>query len=160
MKGFRSLVLLLGLVHFSAAEAGVFEDKTDRFTGVRSVSWNTIPPEAETFAVTTAAYYPKGSSTPAGYFVKIITYANTAQFDSCPYVDWLLDGEPARDLDTVYSSDSAGSSTIERFALTPDRATLAKLAAAKQVEFKVCNVESSINQEDLEGMRKVLAATK
>lgn len=160
MKGLKAATLVFGIFSFAVAQAGVFEDKTDRFTGVRSVAWQTIPSEAESFAVTTAAYYSKGSPTPNEYFFEIITYADTSQFAGCPYVDWLIDGEPAPDLKTQYSSESTSSATIERFAMRPDRATLTKLASAKLVEFKVCNVESSIGSDDMAGLRKVLTETK
>ena len=160
MKGFGSVALMFGLFTASFAEAGVFEDATDRFTGVRSVAWNTIPTEPETFAVATSAYYSKGSPAPNEYLVQIITYSDSAQFDRCPYVDWLVDGEPLADLRTTYSHDSGGLATIERFVLKPDRAMLAKLTAAKLVEFKVCNVESSISRDDIDGMRKVLENTQ
>jgi hypothetical protein len=160
MRAFSNCVAI-GILSFSAAsQAGVFEDKTDRFTGMRSVAWNTIPAGAESFAVTTAAYYSKGSPAPDGYVFEIITYAKTSQFDGCPYVDWLIDGETAPDLKAKYSSNSAGSATIERFSMSPDRATLTKLASAKLVEFKVCNVESSIGSDDMGGLRKVLEKTK
>lgn len=160
MRAFSTCLAVALLAISATSHAGVFEDKTDRFTGVRSVAWQTIPAEAESFAVTTAAYYSKGSPTPNEYFFQIITYANTSQFAGCPYVDWLIDGEPAPYLNAKYSSDSTGSATIERFAMTPDRATLTKLASAKLVEFKVCNAESSISSDDMAGLRRVLAETK
>jgi hypothetical protein len=160
MKGFRAATLVIGLIAPAIAQAGVFEDATDRFTGLRSVSWNTIPSQAESFAVSTVALYSKGSAAPNQYLFQIITYSSTSQFDGCPYVDWLIDGEPASGLQAKYSRDGAGSATIERFTLRPSRETLVKLASAKLVEFKVCNVESSISPDDMGGLRKVLDATK
>lgn len=160
MKGFTAATLVIGVISAATAQAGIFEDKTDRFTGVRSVSWNTIPSQAESFAVSTVALYSKGSAAPNQYIFQIITYSSTSQFDGCPYVDWLIDGEPATGLQAKYSRVGADSATIERFTLRPSRETLAKLASAKLVEFKVCNVESSISPDDMGGLRKVLDATK
>ncbi|EJM92445.1 hypothetical protein [Pseudomonas sp. GM67] len=156
-----SICLAFGILSFSAiSQGGVFEDKTNRFNGVRSVGWNTIPNEAESFAVTTDAYYSKGSTKPDGYFVQIITFADAMQYSGCSHVDWLVDGEPAPYLVAKYSSDYTGSAAIERFNLELDRASLEKLGAAKLVEFKICTTESSISADDMEGLRKVLAQTK
>lgn len=155
------IYLTVGLLSFSAVSAaGVFEDKTDRFNGVRVVAWNTIPSEVETFATSTIAFYPKGEVKPYQYKVQLITFADAMQYRDCNHIDWLVDGEPAPYLTAKYKEDRSASAAIETFDLDLDRATLQRLAAAKNVEFKVCNTESSISAADMAGLRKVLTETQ
>lgn len=155
------IYLTAGLLSFSAAcTAGGFEDKTDRFNGVRVVAWNTIPSEVETFATSTIAFYPKGEVKPYQYKIQLITYADAMQYDDCNHVDWLVDGLPAPYLEARYKGDRSASAAIETFDVELDRASLQKLAAARTVEFKVCNTESSISAADMDGLRKVLKQTE
>ncbi len=155
------IFLIAGLLFFSAgAAAGVFGDETDRFTGSRVVAWTTIPSEAETFAVSTFAFYPKSQTKPYQYQVQLITYADSMQYSDCNQVDWLIDGQPAPYLTTKYSADQSASAAIERFDVILDRAALQKIATAKLVEFKACGTESSINEADMAGLKKVYAETE
>lgn len=155
------ILLTAALLFFSAgAAAGVFGDKTDRFTGSRVVAWTTIPSGAETFAVSTFAFYPKGQTKPYQYQVQLITYADSMQYYDCNQVDWLVDGQSAPYLTTKYSADRSASAAIERFDIILDRAALQKIATAKLVEFKVCGTESSINEADMAGLKRVFTETE
>lgn len=143
-----------------SVQAGAFEDKTDRFSGSRTVSWNSIPPKEEEFSLSGLAIYAKGQKTPGYYSVTLTTYSDSWQFINCKFNDWLVDGEPFPALRGAYDNTMAGSSTIERFTAQMSRKDLEAVAAAKLVEFKVCNVEGKVSTEDLSGIRKILEATK
>ena len=143
-----------------SVQAGAFEDKADRFSGSRTVHWNSIPSKEEDFALSTLAIYAKGQKTPAYYGVTLITYSHSWQFISCNFNDWLVDGKPFPALSGTYENSMAGSATIERFTAKMSRKDLETVAAAKLVEFKVCNTEGKVSSEDLSGIRKVLEATK
>lgn len=143
-----------------SASAGVFKDETDRFTGNRAVTWDSLPAQANDFSFSTAALYLKGSPEPGYYKVQLITWGNSAEFRECHHTNWLVDGVLDPYLEYEYSTTSAGSAVIERFNRRVDRTTLQRLASAKLIEFKVCGTEGKISQSDMEGMRKVLDATQ
>ncbi len=140
------------------AQAVSVKDETDRFTGLRSVSWSTVPSSPEAFTFNTYAYLPEGQS--AKYLVELLTWGDEGRYRRCNFVNWLVDGQRATDLEATYASSSAGSATIERFTINLDRKAIEKLATAKSVEYKVCGDEGAIRADDLEGLRQVLSATK
>lgn len=143
-----------------SASAGVFKDETDRFTGNRSVAWNSLPSQANDFSFSTVALYLKGSSEPGYYKIQLMTWGDRAEFRECHHTNWLVDGVLDLYLEYEYSATSAGSATIERFDKQVDRANLQRLASSKLIEFQVCGTEGKISQSDMEGMREVLDATK
>ena len=142
------------------ASAGVFKDETDRFTGARAVTWNSLPSKADDFSFSTVALYSKGSPTPGYYRVQLITWSDSGQFRECHHTNWLVDGTLDPYLEFEYSSTSAGSAVMERFDKQVDRTNLQRLASAKLIEFQVCGTEGKVSQRDIDGMRKVLEATK
>jgi|GEM_PF-2895371 len=143
-----------------SATAGVFKDETDRFTGNRAVAWDSLPSKANEFAFSTVALFYKGSTAPVYYKVQLMTWGDRAEFRDCHHTNWLVDGVLDPYLEYEYSASSAGSATIERFDKQVDRVNLQRLASAKLIEFQVCSTEGKISQSDMEGMRKVLDATK
>ncbi|MEB6589657.1 hypothetical protein MXM82_11005 [Pseudomonas asiatica] len=152
-------VIAAGLMGLSLlAQGGQLKENLDRFTGTRSVTWSTLPSGPEQFAFSTSVYIPeKGEPV---YILQLFTYADISRYQTCHFVDWLVDGRRAPELQAEYGSDSAGSASIERFTITADRKTLENLSSAKSLEYKVCNDEGAVLAEDLNGLRQVLAATK
>lgn len=157
---YRATIAAMALVVTTPTNAGVFKDDTDRFTGNRSVTWNSLPSQANEYSFSTAALYLKGSSKPGYYRLQLMTWSNNAEFRNCHHTNWLVDGVLDPYLNYDYSATSAGSAIIERFDKQVDRANLQRLASAKLIEFQVCSTEGKISQSDMEGMRKVLDATK
>ena len=143
-----------------ASNAGVFKDEVDRFNGSRSVTWTSIPDEAEGFSFSTLVFYPKSDAAPFAYSIEIMTRADHWQYLDCHHTDWLVDGVRDPYLEMEYSHSMAGSSTMERFTKRVDRQNLERLASAKLVEFKVCGTEGKISEKDMEGLRKVVEATR
>ncbi|MBC3246531.1 MULTISPECIES: hypothetical protein [Pseudomonas] len=143
-----------------SANAGLFKDETDRFTGNRSASWDALPSKPEDFSFSTYALYLKGSPAPGYYRVQLMTWSDRGQFRDCHHTNWLVDGARDPYLEFEYSSVSAGSAVMERFDKRVDRANLERLASAKLIEFQVCGIEGKISESDMGGMRKVLDATK
>ncbi|MNK98509.1 hypothetical protein D3C87_1188750 [compost metagenome] len=143
-----------------SASAGVLKDETDRFTGSRVVIWNSLPSKADDFSLSTVALYSKGSPTPGYYRVQLMTWSDSGQFMECHHTNWLVDGTLDPYLEFEYSSASAGSAVLERFDKQMDRTNLQRLASAKLIEFQVCGTEGKVSQSDMDGMRKVLEATK
>ncbi|MHA6235224.1 hypothetical protein [Pseudomonas fluorescens group sp. PF-69] len=148
------------LVFALNAQAGALLDKTDRFTGNRSVRWNSLPAQSEGWGFSSYAFYPKGYEKPYAYGLSLLTWAERWQFLDCHHINWLIDGEPASDLKFEYSHEMAGSATTERFDMRADRPTLERLASAKLVEFSVCGKEDKISDIDLAGIRQVLKVTE
>lgn len=155
--------LLAGLISTSmafGAYGGGFTDRTDRFTGNRSVRWNSVPFEAEKIGLSSYAFYPKGAETPYEYGLSLLTWADKWQFLSCHHTNWLVDGQPDPSLVFKYTHEMAGSATTESFDMTAPRSTLERLASAKLVEFSICGKEGSVSHDDIAGIQKVLDATK
>ncbi|MCO7634098.1 hypothetical protein NJF54_19950 [Pseudomonas guariconensis] len=140
------------------AHAGHLNDETDRFTGMRSVSWATLPSASEEFVLKSSAYIAESGN--AYYQIQLITYADSSRYQDCRWVDWLVDGRRAPELKAEYDVDHGSGVSIERFTVKADRNTLESLASAKTVEYKVCNDEGVVRDEELHGLREVLAATK
>ena len=91
---------------------------------------------------------------------QLMTWGDSAEFRDCHHTNWLVDGVLDPYLEYEYTASSAESATIERFDKQVDRANLHRLASAKLIEFQVCGVEGQISQSDMDGMRRVLDATK
>ena len=149
------LVVLCGLGSASVM-AVTINDSVDRFTGVRTITWAPAPSGPEEFALNSAIFK---TADPATQILKVelITYADRQQYESCNHVYWLADGKQVAGLDTVYSAEFGKSVVIERFKLEADDRTFQTLAAAKKVEFKVCNTEKVVSDNDLSGFKAVYA---
>lgn len=157
---YRAPVAAAAFLISISATAGVFKDETDRFTGNRTVSWDSLPARANEFSFSTVALVLKGSMAPGYYKVQLMTWGDSAEFRDCHHTNWLVDGVLDPYLEYKYSTSSAGSATIERFDKHVDRANLQRIASAKLIEFQVCGTEGKISQSDMDGMRQVLNATK
>ncbi len=157
---YRAPIAAVAFLVSISASAGVFKDETDRFTGNRAVTWDSLPAQAHDFSFSTVALYLKGSPRPGYYKVQLMTWGDSAEFRECHHTNWLVDGVLDPYLEYEYSATNAGSAAIERFDKQVDRANLQRLASAKLIEFQVCGTEGKISQSDMEGMRKVLEATK
>jgi hypothetical protein len=156
----RALLAALFFINSLSASAGVFKDETDRFTGNRAVTWSALPSNAEDFSFSTVALYLKGDLVPGHYKIELMTWSESGNFRDCNHTNWLVDGVLDPYLELEYSSAGANSAVIERFDKRVDRANLQRLSSAKLIEFQVCGTEGKISQDDMEGMRKVLNATK
>jgi hypothetical protein len=156
-----ALVALAGITLAIAGQqalAASINDSVDRFSGVRTISWEPIPSGPEEFVLTSSLYQVKEASE-GRLSVELVTYAHTQQYDSCNYVYWLADGVPVQGISTNYSVDFASPVVIERFKLVPAKGALEKLASARKVEFKVCNTESVVSDNDLKAFKAVFAKT-
>lgn len=159
MRTYGKALFLLAMMS-TATHAGALQDKTDRFTGTRSVAWNSIPEHEHEFAVTAFAFYPKGASAPSAYNISLTTYSDSGELMNCHHSSWLIDGQPAPELEGKYEYDPASNVVIERLSADISRQTLERVAEAKSVEFKVCYTEGALSQDELVGIRKVLEATR
>ncbi len=138
---------------------GTFTDEIDRFTGDRTVKWSNIPAAPKDFALSTiAAFNPDG--TEQGYITYLTTYADESRFSDCNKVHWLFDGQRAPNVVNDYRASHSKHGVMEHFRVFADRDLLKRFAGASRVEFKVCNVESEVSQEDLDGLRLVLKSTE
>lgn len=154
-----AVVALAGMALASGVQqamAVTLTESVDRFSGVKTVSWTPLPPGPGKFSLTSAIFSVDDQSR---LVIDLLTYADKRQYGSCNYVFWLVDGKPINGIDTEYSADSAESTVIERFKLKPTDAALKTLAAAHKVEFKVCNTEDVVSDNDLDGFKAVYAKT-
>lgn len=151
--------LLLAMVFCASSYSGALKDQVDRFTGERTVKWSTLPSGPEKFSLGTLATF-SSSGAEQGYILFLTTYSSRPQYSGCSRVYWLFDGKPAPDLVNDYEVSAGNDAVIEHFRLNVSRADVQRFASAKRIEFKVCNTESEISQDDLNGLREVLKATQ
>lgn len=157
----KRFVLSAAIVLYSCAiNAGVLKDETDRFSGTRSVSWRSMPQGVEPFSLSATVFYPKGYAVPYSYDIQLVSVSDHSRYRECHHTYWLVDGAPDPYLEMTYSETSGGSASIERFSKSVDRQNLERIAAAKVIEFQICGVEGSVSDQDMDGLRQVLAATK
>lgn len=148
-----------GILSFSTMiHAARLVDETDRFTGIRTVAWSTVPSSPGTFALNSYAYVAESGE--SSYQLELLTWSSSGQYRDCNFVNWLVDGRRATELNTEYNHSYAGSASAERFTLRVSRKTLEKLASAKKIEYQVCSDEGVATGEELEGIRQVSATTK
>ncbi|MDC8803950.1 hypothetical protein PRZ61_10930 [Halomonas pacifica] len=159
MKKINATAFLAIILSIGVASAGEFSDETDRFSGVRSVVWRSIPPKGE-FSVSLSAHYSEQESFPS-YYLTVLTWGDGWRYLDCRSNIWLLDGVREPRLDGEYENDMTNNgSTIERFSYQTGRDVLESLAVADLAEFRICNDESFVSQEDMQGIRQVLSATE
>jgi hypothetical protein len=152
-----SMALSIACVLSIAAQAGELTDKTDRFRGTRLVSWQSYTDSGRTYSYNVYAHYSNvADKEPYGYYAVLVPPFGSEPFGSCNHNTWLVDDKRAPELEMAY----VNSDGPESFRVNLQRSDLERLAAAEKVEFKICTTEGAITKGDLEGMRKVLAATK
>ena len=139
------------------AAAGEITEKTDRFRGTKTVSWESYRDPGRGFSYNVYAHFAKPSDkAPYRYYAILVPPAGTESFGSCSDNVWLIDDVRAPELEASYDA----SSGTQMFRTVLNRDTLEKLGAAKSVEFKICNTEAAVSQADLVGIRQLLEATK
>lgn len=154
-----AVVALAGIVLTSVvqqATAVTLNESVDRFSGVKTISWAPLPAGPEKFALNSSLYSAQDQSR---LFVDLVTYSRHQQYGSCNFVFWLVDGKQLDGVDTEYSAEPAQGAFLERFKLKPTDAALRTLASAHKVEFKVCNTEGVVSDNDLNGFKAVYAKT-
>ncbi len=137
--------------------AGQLSDKIDRFQGSRLVAWESFTDNGLDYSYNVYAYYSKAADRkPLGYYSMLVPARGAGSFSSCNHNYWLIDGAPAPSLQASY--DASSGAQIFRASLTRD--DLERIAAAKSVEFKICNTEAAISASDIAGVEKLLKATR
>lgn len=149
---------LLAIFFTAQAAAVTVEDKTDRFTGDRSVVYSSIP-EQGAHSLSTYAFYSKGDPKPQ-YVLHLLTWGDEWRYLECKSNNWLLDGKPEPALVGKYENSMASSATVERFVYIVPRKVVERIASSKTVEFKVCSDEGVVSSKDLEGLRQVLQTAR
>ena len=157
MKG-KLAIGASALIFVITVQAGVFKDETDRFTGLRAITWNSIPSQPKDFALSSYLTIPKQGQQFSQYTLTLTTWAGEWQYIECHSIDWLVDGQSAPYLNAEYSNTATGAVTIERFSAVVSKPDMLKLSSAKLVEFKVCGTEGKVSESDLAGLRKVAGA--
>lgn len=135
-----------------------FEDKTDRFTQKRIISYTSTPEYGE-FSTNLFVIYEKNQNQPI-YYINLLTGGKGWRYNQCRSNNWLIDGEPVPELRGEY--DSAITPTgvrAERFFYITDRKTIERIVSSKNTEFKICQDEFPVKNSDIKGIRKVLDAT-
>ena len=156
----KKLILGLSLSLLAdSAMAGGFVDKINRFSSVRTVSWSRDIGHSGEFGFSVSAYIASDKKS-ALYDLTLITVSDHWRYMRCNSTAWLVDGKAAPYIRSDYKSSMGDSSTIEMLQATLSLADLTKLAAARTIEYQVCNDEGSLTPSDIDGIRKVLSAVK
>jgi len=141
------------------AMAVTVNDSIDRFTGIRKVMWTPVPQNPEEFTLTTAFYARKESGL-SQLNISLITWADQQQYKTCNHTFWLADGKKIEGMNSQYSARHTKNAVIETFELSPTKEALAALESANKVEFRVCNTEGFVSDDDLSGFKAVYAESK
>jgi hypothetical protein len=154
---YRIAIALVTTLIASTATAGKITEEVDRFKGTKTVAWQSFSDPGRGYSFNVYAFYSKPNDTkPYGYYTLLVPPYGTDSFSGCSDNYWLVDDKPAPELKAIF--ETMGSS--QTFRSTPSRSMLENLAAAKKVEFKICNTESSISASDLGGITQLLDATR
>lgn len=154
---YRITATLLAFLVSGSASAGKLVEKVDRFKGTRTVAWESFSDPDRGYSFNVYAFYSKSDDPrPLGYYSLLVPPFGTDSFSGCSDNYWLIDDKSAPELKATF--ESMGSS--QTFRSSPSRSVLEKIATAKKVEFKICNTESALDASDLDGIRKLLDATR
>lgn len=153
----RSCVLLFA-VFCGAAFAGQLTDQVDRFEQKRELKWeSSIRSDNPAQMATNATVFFAKDSSPLNGLVYLYGSFESPRYASCHSVKWLADGVPVSPSSNLYrGSPRKGSDrTIEIVTSVFSVAQLREIAHAKLVEYKVCNDEGKVAEEDLAGLREL-----
>ena len=150
---FLSVAAAVACLAPTMAMAGQIVDKTDRFRGTRTVSWESFRDPERSYSYNVYAQYAKADDpTPRRYYALLALPAGSPSYASCDSNAWLVDGARVPELTARYDA----SSGAQLFNVALNQGLLERLAKAQSVEFKICNTEAAISPEDLAGVRELL----
>lgn len=155
----RALSAIFAAAFFlpSIVFAGQLTEKLDRFNGSRLVSWESFSDPGRGYSFNVYAHYADAKDArPYGYYALLVPPFGASSFSECHHNQWLVDGKQAPNLNGIY--ETMGNS--QTFRLELQRTDLESIAAAKSVEFKICNSEGSISASDLAGVKKLVESTR
>lgn len=154
----RFALLALCMTLFASAAAQV-KDENDRFTGARKISYSspTAPLGQTTFNVDVSV----SKSVPVVLFTFITANLSSRGGSSWKYVRchqmaWLVDGRPfAMDAQATHQGTVVRGGVIEMVSQFVTADQLHQLAAASQVEYRICQDEGALDPAAMSALREI-----
>ena len=153
----RSCALLLALF-YGVASAGQLTDQVDRFEQKRELKWvSSIRGGDSAQMGTNASVVFSKDNVALNGIVQLAASFESLRYSRCNSARWLVDGTPMVPLSTEYQAyprkDSSRSVEIVTSIFTAPQ--LREIGRANLVEYKVCNDEGKVAEEDLAGLREL-----
>lgn len=131
-----------------------YSEKQDRFSGVKTYSWNAGP----NYRPLSPALFMNAG--PDGVKDGLVVLSGTFrewEYLRCSQTYWLADGERVLALSQDHDGTTGGAGVIEHVSSLFGVAELRKIAAAKSLEYKVCNDEFRLTADQLAGFKLAIS---
>jgi len=154
----NATLVALSFALFTTAHAGELLDRTDRFTQKRELKWvSHIRSEAPSEMGLTASIVFLPGDVPGNALVHLAGSFAALEYTKCHVTDWLADGIPVKPKSNSYQALPRNDSprSIEIVTSIFSIPQLKQLAAAQQVEYRVCRDEGRIPAVDHDGLREL-----
>lgn len=132
----------------------VVKDEVDRFTGIRKVSWTSVVSGPGLFASYLATADKAGSFKKSTPVIILTTTGREWKYLKCNGTHWLADGARVPTIEVKHDGSVMTGGVIEHIANRFTYADFQRLAAAKSVEYKVCNDEFILYPSEIEGLKR------
>lgn len=156
-------IAVLAIITFSFCLAnfsrGEIEVKVDRFDGSTTVQTK-VPTKPKTLVKRPrfdliGRYTGEAQRTKPGIAIMLISLSEEWQYLSCNTTYWLVDDKPLGLPQPTHKGSIRSGFVVEYLIIAPvPLSALQQMAAAKKVEFKVCNDEFTLNKEEMADLRK------
>jgi len=135
----------------------VVMDEVDRFTGIRKISWENrlTGPDMGFFATYLVFADKQGSFKISKPAIVLTTSSREWKYLRCNTTYWLADGKRVEPINVRHDGTTYRGGVIEQVVNEFSLEAFQQLAAAKSVEYRVCNTEAYLFASELEGLKQV-----
>lgn len=142
------------------ASAQDIQDKTDRFTGKRSIHY--LDPPANNMSTIGVSSFITVEEAKEQFFLIISAYRSSRdggwRYLRCNNTYWLADGVPVDVPDSLHDGSVVSGGVLEQIVQPLTLETMRTLASATTVEYKICNDEYTVTPQQMQGLRGVFTA--
>jgi len=132
-----------------------FRNEVDRFTGQHEVSWLRVGQGSGLYANFVARADKSGSFKGSTPVILLTRYGRSWKYLKCHDTFWLADGKRVATLDTRHDGSVYSGGVNETIISQFSYEQFQTLAAAQNVEYKVCNDEFMLYPAEMEGLKQV-----
>ncbi len=151
----KLLVFTISFISSSFSDSGI-NVKYDRFADKTIVSIDQDHDKAKSSPQIGFLSFFDGqkTSTQPNVYISFLKQSETWQYLDCHVVFSVSDGKPLKLPESEHKGDVGSGYVLETVYLSVDFETVAKMSAAKTVEFKLCNDEIKLSDEEIGSLKK------